>query len=979
MSWEIYTRSAEDVLNSSRIPSSLEIISLIKKVNPTKLYLSEPDRERGYELKGKLQNLLLEHYGECFYLAAHPYNPDIILIKHQVLPSIDACHADLESLSLKALDTVAEPASRPPGNTASRQTRKVVPKQAAPACSVKEALRRAQRRLEEYAYPEAEQVLAGIRISEIEELPALVKAARMLMDEMGAFDRAIETLLSQPKHVIKDKSIRELLALAYYRNGMTPEARAIFDSTYPADLGKDALYAYADISFKDGNLSHAFHLLKVAEEREGFISAGSSLRKEIEAGMLAEAEPVLQRAIAAFEREEFAQAGVLAHEALHLYPNFPAAREIVARIEAMKTDAEITGLWAALERSTKSCEKIDLLSRLLERDKGSREKIKNLISLEKARQKRDLSDSRIRTLGTLVEQGNWPECYDILMSLSQQEDDPESYHAAISISPFFSVLYQNKRMQRLVHQTAKELWLDFVKVKLSLQSGDDEECFETLQKLKPYLQSYEQFSEDYGRLLAAEQEKARREIHNLLAKAEAAGCTLADVTVLFGSLRRRMAILPADERAGYSRSMEDRIHQLKPCKAEDVHVLLDAYREALLLGNEAKALLLREVISDKEALVGIDGEIESMFAIHCEPVTVSIQENMHVDLNKETAPLCRMGSTYRHIMLREDDETVLLIDLEDMSANRFRSPSFEDLVVCDAIPERHVFLFRNGELGNTVWRAVLSGSDHRFTAVFDIPDKLCQDENQEVEAVFMSSGRTTEYYCCLQDREHKNSPSVEKRLLNSKSPIQKYEPRNQLDWLVKRASSEPDRFLVGFEADMRIFNKNLSSPYKLPIPTRIYGIDQREGRIYLVHGPFLLVSDLKLCRVTGYPNSGTSAFFCHVDILGICPTTETVLLTLHKGRGIFYDLSNNKFSTLFNVDSVICSEVPSTWYYMEYAEGSSRICLKDITPEINDHLEWHEIFSPEIGAEAGAANLRKLRDGEDIVRSLRSAPLNISS
>jgi len=51
MTWGDYVRAAEDTLSSPRVPSSLEVITLIKKVNPTKLTLSELDRERGYQLK----------------------------------------------------------------------------------------------------------------------------------------------------------------------------------------------------------------------------------------------------------------------------------------------------------------------------------------------------------------------------------------------------------------------------------------------------------------------------------------------------------------------------------------------------------------------------------------------------------------------------------------------------------------------------------------------------------------------------------------------------------------------------------------------------------------------------------------------------------------------------------------------------------------------------------------------------------------
>lgn len=59
----------------------------------------------------------------------------------------------------------------------------------------------------------------------------------MLVEELGAYRRAIETLLAQPRQVLRDRRIRELLALAYYQNGAHPEARAIFDSLYPTELG----------------------------------------------------------------------------------------------------------------------------------------------------------------------------------------------------------------------------------------------------------------------------------------------------------------------------------------------------------------------------------------------------------------------------------------------------------------------------------------------------------------------------------------------------------------------------------------------------------------------------------------------------------------------------------------------------------------------------------------------------------------------
>jgi len=114
MSWQLSVRLAETVLESCRVIPSEKIIALIKRINPTRLPLSDTEREHGYQIKNRLQNLLLENYGAAFHLAPDPYLPDLLLIKHNTLPSIDACHADLNALSPRALDTVGEGAAARP-------------------------------------------------------------------------------------------------------------------------------------------------------------------------------------------------------------------------------------------------------------------------------------------------------------------------------------------------------------------------------------------------------------------------------------------------------------------------------------------------------------------------------------------------------------------------------------------------------------------------------------------------------------------------------------------------------------------------------------------------------------------------------------------------------------------------------------------------------------------------------------------------
>ena len=120
-----------------------------------------------------------------FYLAPHPLSENIVLIKHAVLPSIDACHAELAALSVHALDTVAVPAPRLPAKKAAKLPRKEKANKAVDACSPSEAVKSAQQLLEEYEYAEAATMLAGIRITAGHEVDILEKGVRMLVQVNG--------------------------------------------------------------------------------------------------------------------------------------------------------------------------------------------------------------------------------------------------------------------------------------------------------------------------------------------------------------------------------------------------------------------------------------------------------------------------------------------------------------------------------------------------------------------------------------------------------------------------------------------------------------------------------------------------------------------------------------------------------------------------------------------------------------------------
>ena len=245
---------------------------------------------------------------------------------------------------------------------------------------------------------------------------------------------------------------------------------------------------------------------------EGYVAAPAGLKKDVEAGLLAETEPELQRALAALELGDLEEAKSLARDVLQCYPGHQKAREIVSLIGSSKEATEIARLWEKYARAAKNEEKIDLLAKLLDHDRDNVERIKVLMAEVKADQKKKLVAGRLDELRSLAARRDWPECYPILHWLSIQKEHCEEYRGACSLSAYFAVLYRNRRLRMLPERAAKELWLEFVQAKSSLASGQEKGCFQIMDGIKEYFQPYPEFREDYLMLLGIERERAREEI-----------------------------------------------------------------------------------------------------------------------------------------------------------------------------------------------------------------------------------------------------------------------------------------------------------------------------------------------------------------------------------------------------------------------------------------------------------------------------------
>lgn len=931
MTWELHVAEAENLLSSSRVPSSTELISLIRRVNPTRLQLHDEDRERGYRLKNALQNLLLENYGEAFHLAPHPCAPDIVLIKHNTLPSIDACHAVMGVFSENALRTVAVPEAksqvRPPrkGNAT-----------AAPPASPMEVVRQAQRLLDEFDYSQAETLLSEIRIENNRHLPALLRAATMLLEDMGAYTAAIQTLLAQPRPLLRDSAVRELIALAYHRNGMIQEARALFDGLHAAELGKNALCAYADISFKDGNLAHAWHLLKEADGKEGFVVDHAALMCSVETAMRREAQPWMQRAEEALTLNDMEQAEAQSREALARCPSLQRAGEIIAMAAAKRESEKLAALWRRFDLSDPGPKRLELLEKLQEHDTKAQERIAGLIAAEKAAIKRDQVESKLETLRKEAATRKWQECYDILDWLSRQGDHPEAYREACSVSPFFSVLHQNRRLQKLSGKSAREAWLRFVEAKSAFETGKLEGCFEIMEEIRDYFGHCPEFAEPYSIMLEHEQAAARTEIALLLEQTQEDADTVR-IGTLFNRIRKRISVLPEEERNGHLKAMRER--QALLAAEPDEKALMDAYAACRLFGNVRRASFLREHIADETSLKMVDGEVAELLQIGRSGMTLHFSDDMPVDLTSVPA-LSYRGSTDRHIFLTGKDHFIL-VDLHEMSATRFDSVYLTGGHLVDALPAKGVFLFRGITETNYVVRAELTGSKCAITALFDVSEAFLLEEGATVIDIYLSSDRETDYYLNIKYQDGSRPGRMGRmRVMSRNGMADTVQIKDEPVIYSRRLSSAPDRFIIGATDETRICTRNLTYDFIIGMTPDIWEVDEENRHIYYFYSHMLKRVDFKFDDYTEFPESPGCLFFKESHrILGISPTTSTVLIAFRQ-KAALYDFGTNELSAPFPFSAIVSTRPARKWYCFYYSEERRELTLKDVTPELGSLLAW---------------------------------------
>ena len=636
----------------------------------------------------------------------------------------------------------------------------------------------------------------------------------------------------------------------------------------------------------------------------------------------------------------------MAREALDLYPNCQKARAVISALEAQNDEAQLASLWARLEDESSAERRIPLLTALLERDKERRDTIKKLLAEEKELRRRRLFDERLESLRRLVLEECWPACYDGVTFLMRQPEFPERAGEVLSLSPYFAVLRENKRLQSTNERGARDLWLRFVKVMVAFAAGNHAGCFESFEELKPWFNSCPEFMEEYLVLLQREQAKARTEIALLLAQSEAPECPLSEVRLIYGSIRKRMPVLPIEERRELVRTMEERLARLIP--EHDPGRLLSEYREALQIGHGEKAAYLRQEIIDSAARETVEAEFAETFHIAWEPLTLEVTDDLPIDL-VTPLPLKIFYIAGHRILLEDGGDSYVMIDFAARAACRMTSPVFSKTTPLDCTQEdSFLFVGKKGEdsYGDRLWRAELSVERAAFTANFDMRQWFEVEDGFCVEAVYLSSERDTDYFVVIKHAEGRSPAKVLRKRLAPKGTLQTLQLGSSSELQMMRWGSHPDHFIFGGEGEMRHVNRNLSLQGGVSLTPNVYRLDDQNGYLYGVEDFWLTQRDSKLKFIKKFENALSIGMWEPGRVHGISFQTDTALIVLGDGRQAFYNLGSNKFSSKIRVGRVIPSPQDGKWYCFDYSGEDRKLWLRDITRYIHTELEWREFFSP---------------------------------
>jgi len=285
--------SLQDVVKENVLVTASELIEMIHRVNPTGKGSGSVSTSQRYSDKAKLQSLLIRRFADVVMVEApDPDNPRLVgfrlLHSHR-----DACHAFIDELDEDARawtqrridegmaavggalgpSAAFEPApfpsinarvyhaSFPPSPDPSPSGRMGKPKENINDLEKEEWMERGRHALAQYNYAECEECYRRAFSLSMGELDPALSLLELFVDDLAAYDKAIEISNSISIHVKKNERVRLLLALAAARCGQSKKALAYIKRLSDPRTAEVYLLSASDF-IKKGEIKKASILLR---------------------------------------------------------------------------------------------------------------------------------------------------------------------------------------------------------------------------------------------------------------------------------------------------------------------------------------------------------------------------------------------------------------------------------------------------------------------------------------------------------------------------------------------------------------------------------------------------------------------------------------------------------------------------------------------------------------------------------------------
>lgn len=942
--WEIAVSEANILLSSKTVAPSEVIISAIKKVNPTMLHLNEADKERGYEIKSMLQNLLLVNYGSLFKLEKLAWDEEIVLIIHKSLPFVDACHTKIHKLSVEAFSALN--VDEVPQNQRKAKLRKSYLAHSVNSSSLEQLIKQAKHHIDyECDYEQARAQLENFYIDRIEDLPLLERAVQILNEELGLWNLTLSLLCNLPRNVLKDRRVRELLAQAYWQTEEFSVARVIFEELPVNDLSKKSLFYLADIKFREGNSLSSYKLLQKADELPNYVDGLKDLRGRVEAQLNLEAQSIFEVAFSEFDKNNFATAKRLAQEALDIYPSFTSASSLIRIVDEIAEENLKQELWMKLDEEWEPATRLRVLRKLLPLDINEASRINDLIGKEMHAVRQIELQQRISKAASCLAAEDFSAFFDHIFPILKENPEIE-LSSLSSHCPLAEDLLTNEKIISLKANEAKESWLRYIKAVNLYESANYVDCLKVCISLRKSFGGISNFAKMMDDLYKKQSDFSRSQVKALLDQMVQSCNDWTTFDSHIKKIQPHFQYLNPTEMSSVNNSISSCKTQLKAKDPQSWH--LDLLKKALLKGHHEEAERLRSQIYNKERVTCIENEVAAMFEV----VTTSIQvgfNSVEIDLNVQQGDRLEYFDSYRaKIVASNDNNEVVIIDTVASEAYSFHFPNLNvsKCRIVDILEDADVFLI---EISNDCYiSAKLTPFGAKILFLCDLMECFGLGSGSHSYISDIKYGADTNKYLVMIIGDNRNESCDDNILALGnlyKNCIARETAVDMTDAL-KRLCSDPYNLLVYGYGTVKTVDSFLKPRQVLRDgDIEFLAIDKENKQLYFQttgatksndFSYLVLDYDLNTVKTKVGCISGFNHCYC---VKCISDTHGLVYFDMYDCI-YFFSLKLNNFSTKYKSHNILPDTANDDILYCIYNSNEQTVSLANIGGELHSCLKW---------------------------------------